>query len=36
VGQRYLNIEISEFVAPNIIIGGGNCNNTVFAPVLVQ
>ena len=36
VGQRYLKIEISEFVAPNIIIGGGGCNNTVFAPVLVQ
>ncbi len=37
VGQRYLNIKISQFVAPNIIIGGGGgSNNTVSAPVLVQ
>jgi len=38
VGQRYLNIEIVEFSAQNIVVGGDDVayNNSVSAPVLIQ
>jgi len=38
VGKRYLNVEIVEFSAPNIVVGGDDVafNNSVSAPVLIQ
>ena len=38
VGKRYLNIEIVEFSAQNIVVGGDDValDNSVSAPVLIQ
>jgi len=36
--KRYINVEIGEFSATNIVVGGGGTptNNSVSAPVLIQ